>query len=1210
MFLGTRLYYSFCGSTMSSESAFEGKMEELCRELGMRGKSSGVSIVHDTNASTTHADQDRDIHALVQVRIASLKQGGEEAVSILAAALEQGLNVAEALLISTPRKARSSLKDMCERLESTLDGINIDSVERLLMCDESQLLLLCNELCTVEMLDQSNTNAEAAVASLLELLRQCCEDRAEALVAVLRRGDDASEDALISVLEHGSSVLHALSLSTPRKRRKEVNVIYESVEVALERVNAELIAQLVLSETAGLMLLSQRMCEVESLHVGSSEESETLQTVQRALDALEQCCDPVAGACRSLLQQHSRQRGLSVLASLDWVTLGESSSVAEVSAAAIVADAIVGVGASCPCAERVLALKSIGVLCFRNGAATVDTLTSDAVASTGVDAARLLSNAVTVNHREVLTILSAYFSVYAVMHECGCKLKSTAVLDKIWAAEMNAMSNTIYFFTDIPVEDMKSITAIARVLVQSSDVFVATGTAYFGGVAHGTAELLDAVYGLYVRLIPTRPSEAWWKERFDKMHIDSIYCNLLYAFFGMFPTQLLPTLAPSYASIWDKIVYEAVEVVSVLESLKITTRNNIQAMYHILGILVTESCNAARLESLIESGIGKIMLYLVENCGGLNAPRRPSRWSLGGLPRGSYYHLEDKAGMVAANLIGRNEGGITLTRKVIDGIINRANNFFDPSLRQKNQRLEQVVHSLSNAIIADVNKRFVVEHECSIDMLVAGLMLDPELERSTWAGAETVQQTCALMLENLALSSVSVATVRSHGGAITALRQLAACGSTEEARRCAEGALFELEESARVPLLVDTTTEVNGHIMLSYNWDHQLVIKRVHASLVRRGYSTWIDVEKMKGSTVEAMADAVEGAAVMLYGISRAYKESANCRLEAQYAFQREKDMVPLLVEEGYRADGWLGMFLGTRLYYSFCGSTMSSESAFEGKMEELCRELGMRGKTVKPSSDQATPGEPGRAAIDLLDIPAAAPPDQLRDPEARILLLESYLQGVLKIVASFQSARRAERRAVRARVEDYLDMLELPVSERPLWLASTWSLEQATAVSRLLSAALVQTNGMAGVLALLSALEEVAASCADGVDDSLLRSIQAGSEPAAAALIDVVQHGLDVLESMSMSIPRHTTHRKSVDTLYEEMESVLERLNDDATMQQLCSCDTSELLTLCNVLCAVKNMAVYGGPTGQPPHVERLIRSALGRLQECLDPGFALELF
>ena len=49
-----------------------------------------------------------------------------------------------------------------------------------------------------------------------------------------------------------------------------------------------------------------------------------------------------------------------------------------------------------------------------------------------------------------------------------------------------------------------------------------------------------------------------------------------------------------------------------------------------------------------------------------------------------------------------------------------------------------------------------------------------------------------------------------------------------------------------------------------------------------------LQTEQMKGSIMDAMSDAVEGAEVVLYGISRGYKESANCRLEANYAMQQE----------------------------------------------------------------------------------------------------------------------------------------------------------------------------------------------------------------------------------------------------------------------------------------------------------------------------------
>ena len=42
--------------------------------------------------------------------------------------------------------------------------------------------------------------------------------------------------------------------------------------------------------------------------------------------------------------------------------------------------------------------------------------------------------------------------------------------------------------------------------------------------------------------------------------------------------------------------------------------------------------------------------------------------------------------------------------------------------------------------------------------------------------------------------------------------------------------------------------------------------------------------------------------------------ESANCRLELQYGHQQDVAMIPLMMEKGYRPNGWLGLLLGTRL--------------------------------------------------------------------------------------------------------------------------------------------------------------------------------------------------------------------------------------------------------------------------------------------------------
>jgi hypothetical protein len=88
------------------------------------------------------------------------------------------------------------------------------------------------------------------------------------------------------------------------------------------------------------------------------------------------------------------------------------------------------------------------------------------------------------------------------------------------------------------------------------------------------------------------------------------------------------------------------------------------------------------------------------------------------------------------------------------------------------------------------------------------------------------------------------------------------------------------------------------HVMLSYQWDRQSTVMRINESLITRNFVTWFDLTNMKGSTMDAMryitfidlsrfisscvlvslmrcivgllSDAIEGADVMLYGVSLA----------------------------------------------------------------------------------------------------------------------------------------------------------------------------------------------------------------------------------------------------------------------------------------------------------------------------------------------------
>eukprot|EP01045_Picozoa_sp_COSAG04_P048480 COSAG04_NODE_18616_length_436_cov_1.964392_2_plen_104_part_01 len=59
----------------------------------------------------------------------------------------------------------------------------------------------------------------------------------------------------------------------------------------------------------------------------------------------------------------------------------------------------------------------------------------------------------------------------------------------------------------------------------------------------------------------------------------------------------------------------------------------------------------------------------------------------------------------------------------------------------------------------------------------------------------------------------------------------------------------------------------------------------------------------------------------------------------------RSVDMIPVMMQKGYKANGWLGLILGTRFYYSFYDAAADDDTAFEKRMEAVVREIGGRGK-------------------------------------------------------------------------------------------------------------------------------------------------------------------------------------------------------------------------------------------------------------------------
>ncbi|KAK6183585.1 hypothetical protein SNE40_011038 [Patella caerulea] len=155
------------------------------------------------------------------------------------------------------------------------------------------------------------------------------------------------------------------------------------------------------------------------------------------------------------------------------------------------------------------------------------------------------------------------------------------------------------------------------------------------------------------------------------------------------------------------------------------------------------------------------------------------------------------------------------------------------------------------------------------------------------------------------------------------------------AKQSASPTPHNTKEKAELEKSEKEEKSAKGHVMISYQWANQEILMKIRDRIRSQGEKVWMDIDDMEGSTLQAMAEAIEHADVVLICMSRKYKDSPNCRAEAEYAHQLRKKVIPLIMEKGYRPDGWLGMILGAKLFYDFSG-----KYPFESKIDGLLREV------------------------------------------------------------------------------------------------------------------------------------------------------------------------------------------------------------------------------------------------------------------------------
>ena len=238
---------------------------------------------------------------------------------------------------------------------------------------------------------------------------------------------------------------------------------------------------------------------------------------------------------------------------------------------------------------------------------------------------------------------------------------------------------------------------------------------------------------------------------------------------------------------------------------------------------------------------------------------------------------------------------------------------------------KELAEGLGRLAVNDFNKK-VLGEKGAISVLLALIETSND---------DREKATAARALWMLAFDESNKKLIEQEHGALAILNELQR-SKDPNVQKAAAGALWELG---------DKTTRANeneasgNHVMISYQWENQKVLIEVKNKLQALGYRVWMDLEQMGGSTLEAMAKAVENASVVLICVSQKYKQSPNCRSEAEYAYQLRKDIIPLMMQRDYTPDGWLGIILGTRLWIDFRNDYKLSTSA-----EKLLKELGGRG--------------------------------------------------------------------------------------------------------------------------------------------------------------------------------------------------------------------------------------------------------------------------
>ncbi len=372
-------------------------------------------------------------------------------------------------------------------------------------------------------------------------------------------------------------------------------------------------------------------------------------------------------------------------------------------------------------------------------------------------------------------------------------------------------------------------------------------------------ELYPVSWRLYEASVPTLAPAQWWSEHNSVVNLPTASATSLARILES-PT-VIDTLNASaeywtlpadsqlkHQSWWQSWVHEAIHMVHVNAAAHLSAQNKLTHMVfqHSLCTITHLAKDESQHTFLLDLGITEPLLYASAN--------NFVMWGTS---------IASEASIAAVHLMGRNEeSGFRLTRAAVLMVVERHVEYWREDETWKSQapldKLLRNVSVLKTMSMSDANKRYMLEHDELIDSLISGLLQESTINnkvqrrRATQPGADHMRETCASVLQDLALTSRGSEMLRENARALAALRDLVQHG-TPLLQQCARVVLFEV--GGRVSTRSGDSAEdvKQKHLMISYNWKHQDVVIRVMEALRARGYNVWVDVERMKGATVRIM---------------------------------------------------------------------------------------------------------------------------------------------------------------------------------------------------------------------------------------------------------------------------------------------------------------------------------------------------------------------